>query len=270
MKFSFTCYLVVLLVSLTSSVPVENKRETEEINEQIFLHPDRHYYPETWFHFIGGNVSKEGITADLEAIAAAKISGIQLFHGQFGGAWPGVSPQIACLSESWDDLIAWTASECKRLNLTFTMQNCPGWSYAGGPWIEPSNAMRHLVQSRSDVVGGKTVHTRLEMPQPSKEDWRDYQDLFVIAFPTPEGDTGKPLVPVAVKSSLKNPDWLACISGEKPMKIAPSPNQPIHIDVDFGKETLVRTVELPSVNSFSHAWVYNPGYRGYCIRRACR
>ena len=50
----------------------------------------------------------EGITADLEAIAAAGISGIQLFHGQFGGEWPGVSPQIKCLSESWDDLILWT------------------------------------------------------------------------------------------------------------------------------------------------------------------
>ncbi|GAA4800364.1 hypothetical protein GCM10023231_31420 [Olivibacter ginsenosidimutans] len=249
----------MLLLSLTSSAPIDNKWKNEAINEQTFLHPDRHYYPETWFHFIGGNVSKEGITADLEAIAAAKISGIQLFHGQFGGPWPGVSPQIACLSDSWDDLIAWTASECKRLNLQFTMQNCPGWSYAGGPWIEPSNAMRHLVQSRTDVVGGKAIHTRLEKPQPSNEDWRDYQDLFVLAFPTPEGDTGKPLVPIAVKSSLQDANWLACITGQKQIKIAPSPNQPIHIDVDFGKETLVRTVELPSINSFSHGWVYRPG-----------
>lgn len=97
----------------------------------------------------------EGITADLEAIAAAGISGIQLFHGQFGGEWPGVSPQIKCLSESWDDLILWTAEECKRLDLRFTMQNCPGWSYAGGPWIEPDNAMRQLARSRTDIDGGQ-------------------------------------------------------------------------------------------------------------------
>lgn len=123
--------------------------------ENTFRKPDKTYYPETWFHFIGGNVSKEGITADLEAIAAAGISGIQLFHGQFGGEWPGVSPQIKCLSESWDDLILWTAEECKRLDLRFTMQNCPGWSYAGGPWIEPDNAMRQLARSRTDIDGGQ-------------------------------------------------------------------------------------------------------------------
>ena len=93
--------------------------------------------------------------ADLEAIAEARISGIQLFHGQFGGEWPGVSPQIQTLSEDWDDLVQWTATECKRLNLRFSMQNCPGWSYAGGPWIELKNSMRHLVYSRTDIDGGK-------------------------------------------------------------------------------------------------------------------
>ena len=36
--------------------------------------------PETWFHFIGGNVARPGITADLEAIKGAGISGIHLFH----------------------------------------------------------------------------------------------------------------------------------------------------------------------------------------------
>ncbi|HBC38037.1 MAG TPA: hypothetical protein DDZ69_08540, partial [Porphyromonadaceae bacterium] len=146
--------------------------------------------PETWYHFIGGNVSKPGITADLEAIAKAGISGIQLFHGQFGGEWPGVSPQIQTLSEDWDELVQWTAEECKRLNLRFTMQNCPGWSYAGGPWIEPENSMRHLVYSRTDLAGGVASEITLAKPGNIEEEWRDYRDLFVIAFPTPEGDTG--------------------------------------------------------------------------------
>src|SRR3989339_1995785 len=93
-----------------------------------FQTPDRVFRPETWFHFIGGNVATQGITADLEAIAHAGISGIQLFHGQFGGPWPGVDPQIKCLSESWDGAIGHAANECRRLGLRFTMQNCPGWA----------------------------------------------------------------------------------------------------------------------------------------------
>jgi hypothetical protein len=107
-----------------------------------FAEPPHDSRPETWFHLIGGNVAKPGLTADLEAVAGAGLSGIQLFHGQFGGPWPGVTPQIACLSPSWDDMITHTADECRRLGLSFTMQNCPGWAMSGGPWIKPENAMR--------------------------------------------------------------------------------------------------------------------------------
>ncbi|MDR2027202.1 MAG: hypothetical protein LBQ01_06560, partial [Prevotellaceae bacterium] len=53
---------------------------------EAFQSPPQVCHPETWFHFIGGNVAAKGITADLEAIAEAGLSGIQLFHGQFGGA----------------------------------------------------------------------------------------------------------------------------------------------------------------------------------------
>jgi len=35
------------------------------------------YRPQTWFHLIGGNVSRVGLTADLEAVKAAGIGGIQ-------------------------------------------------------------------------------------------------------------------------------------------------------------------------------------------------
>ena len=151
----------------------------------------------------------------MEAIAEAGISGIQLFHGQFGGEWPGVSPQIKALSESWDDLILWTADECNRLGLKFTMQNCPGWSYAGGPWIEPENAMRHLVRSRTDIIGGETVNIPLEMPQPTAEEWRDYKDLFVVAFRTPEGDTGSRLIPSQVESNRPDLAWKECLTNNK-------------------------------------------------------
>lgn len=227
--------------------------------KERFLHPEKRHYPETWFHFIGGNVSKEGITADLEAIAESGISGIQLFHGQFGGEWPGVSPQIECLSESWDELILWTAEECKRLGLKFTMQNCPGWSYAGGPWIEPENSMRHLVYSRTDVEGGKEINLKLAQPQPSKEEWRDYQDLFVLAFPMPEGDTGQRLIPNKIHGNQANIDWKGCLTQDTKLHLAPSSiNNPYVIDIDFENEVTLRTVEFPPINSFSHAWCYSP------------
>ncbi len=251
----------IILLTCTSFLNLPKSRQWADdlLNENTFKNPDKNYYPETWFHFIGGNISKEGITADLEAIASAGISGIQLFHGQFGGAWPGVSPQIKCLSESWNEHIQWTAKECERLDLNFTMQNCPGWSYAGGPWIKPENSMRHLVYSRTDIEGGRIREIPLTKPRESEEEWRDYKDLFVLAFPTPLDDTGNRIIPKNVKSNRNNLQWKECLWEQKNLMLPPSLSEPTIIDVDFNKKITLRTVEFPPINSFSHAWCYSPG-----------
>ena len=229
---------------------------------EAFRKPPQIYRPQTWFHYIGGNVSKEGITADLEAIARAGISGIQLFHGQFGGPWPGVKPQIACLSPLWDDAVRHTAQECRRLGLRFTMQNCPGWAMSGGPWIEPSNAMRHLVWSRTDLDGGSSVNITLPVPQPSNEPWRDFKAIAVIAFPTPIDDTDTPLRPNQVNSNLQNLAWMDCLAGtlKKSFTLPPAPeSNPNWIEVTFPDEIAVRTLEFSSINGFSHSFCYEPG-----------
>lgn len=225
-----------------------------------FSAPPKINYPQTWFHLIGGNVSTQGITADLEAIARSGISGVQLFHGQFGGPWPGVEQQIAALSPHWDDLVTHAAREARRLGLRFTMQNCSGWATSGGPWIEPSNAMRHLAWSRTDAEAG-AQGLSLPMPQPSGEVWRDYKDIAVLAFPTPLDDTGERLKPKAVESNRDYP-WkeVLCGTNREPLQIPPDPaNEPIWIEVAFPEPVTVRTIELPSMNSINHPRCYEPG-----------
>ena len=103
--------------------------------------------PETWFHVIGGNASKDGLAADIAALADAGIGGIQFFHGGWANdeLWPGVTNRIPCLSENWVDFVKFAEEECHRRGLSFKMQNCPGWSMSGGPWITPDRAMRRLV-----------------------------------------------------------------------------------------------------------------------------
>ena len=222
-----------------------------------FAAPPRESRPETWFHLIGGNVAKPGLTADLEAVASAGLSGIQLFHGQFGGPWPGVTPQIACLSPSWDDMIRHTADECRRLGLSFTMQNCPGWAMSGGPWIKPENAMRHLVSSRTDVVGGSGVSLDLPKPQPSTEDWRDYRDIAVIAFPTPAGDNATNLVPTSVRGSDDKQPWANLLNGVKDTSVGLA--KPGWVEVSFAQPVTLRSLELPPVEKFSKRRSFDPG-----------
>ena len=90
MKLRYYYIVISVFLIYVNNFLCIKSQNSYDISEVQFVKPDVDHYPETWYHFIGGNVSKEGITADLEAIAEAGISGIQLFHGQFGGEWPGV------------------------------------------------------------------------------------------------------------------------------------------------------------------------------------
>ena len=216
-----------------------------------FRNPGREFRPETWFHLIGGNVSKEGMSADLDAIAQAGISGIHLFHGRSDhGAWPNVEKQIPCLSEDWDDLIRFVADGCEDRGLVFKMQNCPGWSMSGGPWIAPSNAMRNLTYSRMDIKGGAPVTVELPLPRMplpeiaiSDED-RDYRDLFVLAFPTPEGD----------EISLPEPEMVS----ERV-----EPGKFVRRRYRFPCPVTVNSVEIPNPHILSRRWAYDIGATVY-------
>lgn len=228
-------------------------------DKSMFLHPSKIYYPETWFHYIEGNVDKAGITADLEAIAAAGISGIQLFHGS-GNAWPGVKEQICSLSARWDEAVQYTAKEAQRMGLRFTMQNCPGWAMSGGPWIEPSNAMRHLVWSRTDLKGGVRIQQNLPLPDGTDETWRDYKEVAVLAFPTPMENTNKVLLPSEIKSDLPDLPWRECVEGRAGCMLPPvSADRPHWIELTFDKAETVRSVEFSSINRFYHDYCYEPG-----------
>ena len=155
--------------------------------EAEFRNPSRDAHPQTWFHLIGGNVSKAGLTADLEALKAAGIVGIQLFHGQVGEdrIWPRTGERIPCLSARWDEIIVHAADECARLGLKFEMQNCPGWAMSGGPWITPGKAMRKLVCFEP----GKR-------PAYGADD--DFHEIGEVTFPRPKGWGEPDLVPVSV------------------------------------------------------------------------
>lgn len=227
--------------------------------ESGFATPPKENHPETWFHLIGGNVAQTGLTADLEAIAGAGISGIQLFHGK-GAAWNGVAPQIQTLSPSWDGMISHVANETQRLGLRFTMQNCPGWAMSGGPWITPDKAMRHLIWSRTDVTGGQALTAALAQPQPSGEPWRDYRDIAVIAFPTPAEDDGRYLKPTAFHSNRPELPWAELFAGtdESKLRIEPKPADPTWLEVTFAEPVTVRSLELPGIERLVIRRIFDP------------
>ena len=261
-KLFLACLLSQSLLGVSAQVDIAPRPELLDApftakDLENFKSPPKVFYPETWFHFIGGNVSKEGIDADLEAISEAGISGIQWFHGNFGGQWPETNTQIKALTPEWEDIVSHMGSKATELGLRLTVQTCPGWAMAGGPWIKPSEAMRDFVWSKTYIDSETPGAVTLPKPQPSNEEWRDYRDICVLAFPTPVGDGEQPYALENVTSD-DDLDWKGCLDSNAPKAIRLQGGKTHKVNFTLKEGSVVRTLVFPCINTMNGNFVYKP------------
>jgi hypothetical protein len=147
---------------------------------QGFVNPPDSARPHTWWHWMNGMVSKEGITADLEAMKRVGIGGAEIFNVHQDSP-EGPAP---FMSQPWRDMIRHAVNEAHRLDLQLCIHNCAGWSSSGGPWVKPEYAMLNVVMSEINVMGGQRFDGKLPRPR-MKQGF--YKDIAVLAFPTPGG-----------------------------------------------------------------------------------
>jgi hypothetical protein len=185
------CFSIALMLLVTGSALA-----AESLVEQ-FRSPPASARPHTWWHWIDGNVTKEGITADLEAMAKAGIGGAHIFNaGTFGGndaqGRPVNMPKgpVNYNTAEWRSLMVHAMREAKRLGLEITIHNCCGWSSSGGPWVKPDDAMKKVVWSSMTVEGPKELDAALPGPATVRD---YYRDIAVFAMPqvkVPAGPEG--------------------------------------------------------------------------------
>ncbi len=179
MKFS-TIRLLSVALLVAGALPL-SARAGDDVAAG-FVTPPNSAKPHTWWHWMNGNVTKEGITADLEAMKQIGLGGAQIFN---------VSediPQgpIAYNSPEWRAMVKHAATEADRLGLELCIHNCSGWSSSGGPWVEPQYAMQTVVVSETHAQGPGPFTKDLAQPKASHN---FYRDIAVLAFPTPKDDT---------------------------------------------------------------------------------
>lgn len=141
-----------------------------------FINPNAQNTLWCYWYWIGDDISKEGITKDLEAMKAAGIGGALI-----GNINPSEKDgKVPMLSEDWWSHMVHAVNEGKRIGVDIGVFNCPGWSQSGGPWVKPEMAMRYMTYSEISVAGGKTITAKMIKPTP------EFQDVYVLAFPSIE------------------------------------------------------------------------------------
>jgi len=164
-----------------------------------FLNPPPESRPGVYWYFMDGNLSREGMTADLESMKQAGIGQVLFLEVNVGVP----RGQVDFLSEAWKTLFVHAVQECERLGIVMTLGVGPGWTGSGGPWVKPAQSMQHLVSSSVTVNGADRQPITLPVPQPRRpffgeggftaelrEQWQDfYEDVAVLAFPTPDAYT---------------------------------------------------------------------------------
>ncbi|KQS36768.1 glycosyl hydrolase [Pedobacter sp. Leaf194] len=173
------------------------KRSFDSLNAG-FKNPPNSSKPGVYWYFMDGNISKSGITKDLEAMKTSGIGSVIFLEVNVGIP----RGNIDFLSEKWQNLFTFAVDECERLGIEMTLGVGPGWTGSGGPWVKLPQSMQHLVASTTRVSGGTKEIIKLPIPDPKKpyfgkgtftpeleKQWRDfYEDVAVLAFQTP--DTG--------------------------------------------------------------------------------
>lgn len=221
-----------------------------------FLNPPDEAKPRTWWHWIGSNITKEGITKDLEWMKRAGIGGFQAFDVSLGMGQT-VEKKIVFMTPEWLDAIRHTAAEAERLGLEMTMVTSAGWSETGGPWVKPEEAIKKVVWSELKITGGKKFTGKLPAPPSNNGPIRNlsrpagflsaantnpdptlYADYKVLAFRTPKDEVNMIDLKPSVSSSAGAMDATALLDDDLTSGITlslPKPESHSWIQFEFSQ-----------------------------------
>jgi hypothetical protein len=188
---------IAYLTAIATSISIVSLSAADSKLESDFLNPPVKTRPYVWWHWMGSNFSKDGITKDLEAMKSSGIGGATIFNiasavqeshkPTLNNPWP----EQTYRSPKYWEALRHAAAEADRLGLEIGLHNTVGYSTTGGPWIDEEKNMQNLVSKSITVDGGKPISVEIPRPDPtsyrgwgnSGTSFKFFRDIAIFAVP---------------------------------------------------------------------------------------
>src|SRR5208282_1815927 len=199
--------------------------------QRAFLEPPDGAWPWVYWFVSDGNLTREGITADFEAMKRVGIHGVLYMEvDQFVPKGPA-----RFLSPLWREMLQHAMTEATRLGITINMNNDGGWCGSGGPWITPELSMQMIVYSETALQGPKQFTGVLAQPKTVE---KYYEDIAVLAFPSPAesvrmADSSPTLTYGADRKTLDSAKLMDGNPGTVVLLPLPEKGKPLYLNIDF-------------------------------------
>ena len=171
--------------------------------QRHFADPPRESRPMVWWHWMDGNITKDGIRKDLEWMDRAGIRGLHMFDAALSTPQM-VDRRLVYMTPEWKDAFRYALDIADSLDMEVGIASSPGWSHTGGPWVRRENAMKKVVWREMEVEGGQHFEGKLPEGYDNAGSFQNvgglvylgvesnaermYEDIAVVAMKIPEED----------------------------------------------------------------------------------
>jgi hypothetical protein len=196
-----------------------------------FENPPNSARPRVWWHWMNGNITREGIKLDLEWMHRVGLGGFQNFDAALGTPQV-VEHRLAYMTPEWKDAFNYATKLADQLGMEEAIAGSPGWSETGGPWVPPSQSMKKYVWSETLVEGGKPFSGSLAKPPSNAGAFQNmgiedagamgqgfkvedfYADSAVVAYRLPPSELQASSVQPKITSNKGNIDTALLADGD--------------------------------------------------------
>jgi alpha-L-rhamnosidase/F5/8 type C domain len=155
----FASIAVILLLGMGAGMA----QSTTDPLKKGFEDPPSSARPRVWWHWMNGNITQEGIKADLDWMHRVGIAGFQNFDAALQTPQV-VQKRLAYMTPEWKQAFVYATKVADQYGMEEAIAGSPGWSESGGPWVPAAHGMKKYVWSETAVKGGQRFNGKLPHP----------------------------------------------------------------------------------------------------------